>query len=50
MKGGNILIDSEGVPKICDFGWACYYEQDRRRRSLSGTEGYISPEIYKKNI
>jgi len=46
IKPSNLLVDSEGSLRICDFGWACWEEQE-----LSGTCGtpeYSSPETRMK--
>ena len=34
----------QGIPKICDFGWAIY-RADTLRDTFCGTPLYISPEI-----
>jgi len=47
LKPSNLLVDNEGVLRICDFGWACWEEQE-----LSGTCGtpqYSSPETCMKD-
>ncbi|KIM20456.1 hypothetical protein M408DRAFT_47009, partial [Serendipita vermifera MAFF 305830] len=52
LKPGNILIDEDRTPKICDFGLAVVLS-DRRDTAMNttseytGTERYLAPEIVK---
>lgn len=47
LKPSNLLIDLEGVLRICDFGWACWEEQELS--GICGTPEYSSPETRMKN-
>lgn len=42
LKPSNLLIDSEGVLRICDFGWAC--SEDQASTGQCGTPEYSPPE------
>lgn len=42
LKPSNFLIDSEGMLRICDFGWAC--TEDDALSGQCGTPEYSSPE------
>jgi serine/threonine-protein kinase len=47
IKPGNILIETSGVPKIADFGFAKYAEDDLSLTvsgAVMGTPFYLSPE------
>lgn len=46
IKLENILFDGNFSVKLCDFGWAVEASNPRRRKSLSGTVEYMSPEIF----
>ncbi|PWN19061.1 kinase-like protein [Microstroma glucosiphilum] len=48
LKGENLLITANDRVKICDFGFAriaARNEDEMRRMSYCGTDGYMSPEI-----
>ncbi|PWN27302.1 kinase-like protein [Jaminaea rosea] len=48
LKGENLLITTNDRIKICDFGFAriaARNEEEMRRISYCGTDGYMSPEI-----
>jgi serine/threonine protein kinase len=42
LKPSNFLVDSEGVLRICDFGWACMEEE--ALTGQCGTPEYSPPE------
>ncbi|KAK4551999.1 hypothetical protein RGQ29_032215, partial [Quercus rubra] len=46
VKAGNILLDSDLIPKISDFGLAKLYDDNKSHIStgLAGTIGYLAPE------
>lgn len=55
LKGANILVDGQGVPKISDFGTARVLERGRAEdniagkcRSLKGTPYWMAPEVLKR--
>lgn len=43
MKPENVLLDSKGHVRICDFGFAKKVED--RTFTLCGTPEYLAPEI-----
>lgn len=48
LKGENLLITANDRVKICDFGFAriaARNEDEMKRISYCGTDGYMSPEI-----
>ncbi|KDN52790.1 kinase-like protein [Tilletiaria anomala UBC 951] len=48
LKGENLLITANDRIKVCDFGFAriaARNEEEMRRISYCGTDGYMSPEI-----
>merc|ERR550537_1827063 len=47
LKPSNFLVDSEGMLRICDFGWAC--TQAERLKGQCGTPEYSSPETSTEN-
>lgn len=50
IKPENILIDSNGDVKVCDFGWSCRLVGCRDRTGKSGTYPYMSPESLKGQL
>ena len=46
IKAENILIDSNGLPKLADFGFCKQgLAENKRAYSFCGTEEFISPEL-----
>lgn len=43
IKPENIVISSEKVAKLCDFGWSALVEKPRK--TYCGTFDYAPPEI-----
>ena len=43
IKPENIVVSSEGVAKLCDFGWAA--KTVTSRKTFCGTFDYASPQI-----
>ena len=44
IKPGNILFNSEGEPKLIDFGLARAEESDQYEQDIWGTPYYVAPE------
>jgi len=45
IKPENLLMDSKGILKISDFGWAVLDIPSERRNTLCGTLDYLPPEM-----
>lgn len=43
----NVLLDSKGHSKLCDFSLCKILPPDGKTNSVSGTENYMAPEILK---
>jgi serine/threonine protein kinase len=46
IKPNNIRRDANGVIKIFDFGLAREIGKDDKTKSITGTAGYMAPELY----
>lgn len=46
IKPENIVTNSEGVAKLCDFGWSAIVETSRK--TYCGTFDYAPPEILER--
>lgn len=44
LKPANILLSSDGILKIIDFGVACLVDRQRSAGEIAGTPQYMSPE------
>jgi len=49
IKPENILLDSNGIVKLADFGWSNYFDDDSRRLTYCGTPEYLAPEMIKQS-
>jgi len=49
IKPENILLDSNGIVKLADFGWSNYFDDDNRRLTYCGTPEYLAPEMIKQS-
>lgn len=45
LKPANVMIDSAGNVRILDFGIAAALDDPRSLRRLSGTPGFVAPEV-----
>ena len=45
MKAANILVDSNDIVKIADFGVATFLQENEKANTLVGTKYYMAPEV-----
>ncbi|XP_034569213.1 uncharacterized protein [Setaria viridis] len=50
LKPDNILLDSNMVPKLADFGLSKVFEETRSTEGVHGTLGYMPPEYVSNSI
>jgi serine/threonine protein kinase len=48
LKPENILLNSENVVKLSDFGWSAVFNEEEYRETVCGTFEYMAPEIFEK--
>lgn len=48
VKLENLLLDTEGNVKLCDFG-TCAYFNSAERKTYCGTKAYMAPEMLEKS-
>lgn len=49
IKPENLLLGSDDLVKIADFGWAVH-NVDKRRMTFCGTMEYLAPEMVNNNV
>jgi serine/threonine protein kinase len=50
IKAGNVLLTSEGIPKLCDFGVAAQLDEQRMKTgTIVGSPYWMAPEIMKQD-
>jgi serine/threonine protein kinase len=45
LKSGNIMLDSRGRAKLCDFGLSCFIRPDGEPTAETGTYRWMAPEV-----
>jgi serine/threonine-protein kinase TNNI3K len=50
LKSANILLDYNGIAKICDFGLSRLWTSTLQMSLLTGTVGYMAPELMDSNL
>ena len=50
IKGGNILIGSDGGIKISDFGITAKLKKGKKRNTFIGSPCYMAPEVLDKDV
>ena len=48
IKKDNILVNKEGILKICDFGTCVFYIPGTKYAFYSGTKIFMAPEVYER--
>lgn len=48
IKPENLLLDENNRIKLCDYGWACFYNPEEKMKTYCGTPEYVSPEMIRK--
>lgn len=46
IKPENVMIRTDGMPVLVDFGLACISDEDCKQRGTAGTRGYFPPEYW----
>ncbi len=48
LKPENLLVNSQNILKLCDFGWCVHAKADETRSTFCGTLEYMAPEMLKQ--
>jgi serine/threonine protein kinase len=48
LKPENVMIESDGYPKLVDFGVSKLLDEGGKTYTLCGTPEYLAPEVVKK--